>query len=166
MAMGIEEARVHWKDTGITPEQILQAVQVVSEEPFKSLDKKSLRGYINPLVCNIARQMYAASSSCYYRTGILGTVLDLLVSQSGVNAGERYFYKSPEDAQLNSSVFQARLSSAIGDSVKRVDYTSEEISEFLHATRGTTCYRLNELHGRYLHILLNSECVSKTDSTS
>lgn len=135
---------------------------------------------INSLICYGFNLSFAEESKCYYRTGLVGTYLSLLLqARKAAKTSKNLYFTCAEDTQPASPVFQNRLANVISgnklskegtllnsdfDTLHRsLTNVENEIAEFLeHSTE--TCYRLSDITGQYLKLVSNQECCIKEDS--
>lgn len=154
MAPSVDEVRNYMQGSKFSLEQVLQAVEIASRQSYG--DIPNARKAYDALACHIIRQGYCKKSSCYYRTGLTKTLLELVLVYSKLSEGGGHF-KSTEETIPSHEQFQKRLAIALSDTRKRRSYVEREIADFLYATRSTSCYYLSELPGRYLHLLLETD---------
>lgn len=160
MAPSVDEVRTYMQGSKFSLEQVLQAVQLGSTLKWCIPEQ---RPGVDALACNAIRQGYCEASQCYYRTGIVEIVVDLLVNGTGLNVHGNAHFNKPDEASVDSPIFQKRFAQVLSKNKKRLNDTAQEVAEFLHVTTGTKCYKLSELPGRYLHQLLETECPQKQE---
>lgn len=132
----------------------------------------------NSLICAAVRRCYDDGSRCYYINGIYMTYIRLWMKardkapphmQSSLSN-----YYGPGDIdcadRFVNLVNGYRLSRSQGEDLlvnsrtgltcRLVNDVEREIAQFVTAIRGATtaCYRLSDLSGQYLHMLLESDC--------
>lgn len=138
-------------------DRLMQAQMIAAglDENCKSIQA------INSLICYGFNLSFCKASSCYYRTGLIGTYLSLLLqARTSAKTKKNLYYNSQEDTLPTSPVFQSRLTEILKSQgpgyLRSLTSIESELAEFLQHS-SEACYYLNDITGQYLNLLSMQE---------